>query len=323
MRVRTAIGLGLLLLACAATSRATTYVPVKLTCPIGGEKFDGYAMASNTYMGQRPDGRPYSPSPIPPIKECPGNGFVIFDDKLAKADKAVLAPIVASAEYQAMRATETRHYRAWWLKSRIGRDPFALASSLMVAGWESDDDPSRKARYQSAFAEAAMALSRDDANADDWFWLRLRAANALRELGRFDAAAALIDALEQPGLLPTEADQRAGAVRLIAGLRALITDRNTAAEPTNLIPPRMAIERCKERGLSPAEASACSGDAVNAEREEMEKWRRESELDDGSAAASASAAASDAAAAALEAAAYASEAARQATPRKPTPTPRD
>lgn len=323
MRFKGAIGLGLVLLACSVTTRATTYAPVKITCPIGGEKFDSLAMMSNTTFGQRPDGRPYSPTPIPPIDECPGNGFVIFDDQLTKADKVALAPIVASPEYQALRASETPHYRAWWLMSRISRDPYALASSLIVASWGSDGDAARKSRYQSAFVDAAMALNRDDAHAGDWFWLRLRAANALRELGRFDAAAALIESLDQPALLPTDTDQRAGAAELIAGLRALVADRNTSAEPANLIPPRMAIERCKEPSLSPAETSACSGDAVRAEREEMEKWRRESGLDENDAAAVASTAASDAAAAALEAAAYASEAARQAATRKPKQKPRD
>lgn len=294
----------------AAPSQATTWFEVTIKCPIGGKKFKSAEMGSNSYFGQRPDGRPYSPSPIPPISECPDNGFVIFDRELPKTAIDRLAPLVASDEYQALRKTETRHYRASWLMERIGHNGYDRAYELMIAGWESDDQPERKARYQTEFAAAVLALERGDARRDDWFWLRLRAANALRETGRFDEAGAVITATYRPEYFPSDADESNGAKFLVEGLRDLLHDRNRTAEPANLIPPMEAIMRCRLDGLSAAETAACASPRV---REAFED-RRKDDLSEGQdeAATAASAAASDAAAAATEAANEAAEAARSA-----------
>lgn len=286
---------------------ATTWVPVKVKCPIGGKKFETMAMASNSYFGERPDGRRYSPSPIPPIDECPDNGFVIFDTELSKVEIAQLVPLVASPDYQALRSTETRHYRAWWLMEKLGRDPYARAIQLMFAGWETDDLAERKARYQSQFAAAVLSLDYSGERRDDWFWLRLRAANALRETSRFDEAGAILAATDLPERMPKEPDQLESAKRYSDGLRALIRDRNPHAEPANLIPPRAAVERCKEAALTLAETDACKGQAINDEIEEQRKWREaEAQTDTPTAVG----AASDAAEAAAEAADRAKRAAQ-------------
>ncbi|MBX9644910.1 MAG: hypothetical protein K2W91_12525 [Novosphingobium sp.] len=292
-----AVGLVCSLLALAALgteAQATTWMQTKIKCPIGGKSFNANEMASNSYFGQRPDGRPYSPSPIPPIQECPDNGFVIFDEKFSKDELAKLTSLVSSPEYQAMRTSESQHYRAWWLMKQVGRNPYSLAMRLMIASWEVDELPATKIRYQKAFVAAVMALEVDGSRRQDWFWLRLRAANALRELGRFAESDKLIDATMAPENLPEEADQKEGAVQLATGLKALNHDRNAKAEPANLVPARMAIELCKEAGLSAAEQVACDGPEVKEAREELRKWRSPDEAS--------SDAAKDAAEAAQEAA---------------------
>lgn len=315
--VRLALAAGLAL--SASGSMATTWAEVTLKCPIGGKKFKTSSMASNSYFGQRPDGRPYSPMPVTPMFECPDNGFVLYKEKFSQDEIARLTPLVASAEYQAMRQTETQYYRAWWLMEKVGASRLGRITNLMVAGWESDADAPRKARYQTAFVAAVGAFERDPASPADWFWLNLRAANALRELGRFDESVARLDAIDKTNLLPTDEDQLSAAKRVITGLRALNADRNTASEPANLIPARMAIVRCKQEGLSPAEQSACSGDEVKSEIAEQAKWR--TEFDD--AAADAAAAAKAAAAAATEAAEAADKAMRKAKNAKPSANQKD
>ncbi len=80
-----------------------------------------------------------------------------------------------------MRTTETQNYRAWWLRTAIGDDPYDLTGTLLAASWETDYDLDRKARCQAAFIAAAASLVRDDeASAANWFWLRVRATNAER-----------------------------------------------------------------------------------------------------------------------------------------------
>ncbi len=258
--------LGLLLAATLAPGRpahATTMFPQKFTCPIGGEAFEDHVIGSYSSWGQRPDGRSYGTLPVFPIVECPGNGFLLFDREFTEEEIALLEPLVTGAEYQAMRASETQNYRVWWMMEKIGRDPLQRVSALLRASWETDPDPARKARYQAAFAAAAMALSMTEANAEPWFWYNVRAANALRELGRFAEAEAQLARVEA-ATWPDDPDERDGAEYLIGGLRALIADRNPVAEPANLSPAEMAVARCTEEtaALSPAERSACESDAV-------------------------------------------------------------
>lgn len=259
--------LGVLLAIGVATppaTQATTMFPEKFTCPVGGETFEDYVIGSYSTFGQRPDGRSYGTLPIYPIVECPGNGFLLFQDEFTKEEIAALEPLVASAEYQAMRTSETPNYRAWWLMTRLGRDPLELTSALLRASWESDHDRDRKARYQTAFVAAATGLARSSENAEPWFWYNLRASNALRELGQFVEAAALLDRIDQPALLPADPDQLEGARYLIDGLRVLIGERNGLSEPASLIPVREAAFRCVMHSppLSPSEREACSGQEV-------------------------------------------------------------
>lgn len=313
MLKRWSIGLGLAVSAVVGLSYATTYAPVLRTCPIGGEKFEGYEMMSNSYFGERPDGKPYSPTPVRPIPECPKNGFVIFDKALTPAELARLTPLIETAEYRALREAETQYYRAWWLLSRSGRnDAYLEAEFLLTASWESDEEPDRKVRYQTAFVAAASSLVRDSNNSENWFWLNLRAANALRELGRFNEAAARLDSLDREEILPRDKAPLAGARFWIDGLRGLVQKRNRASEPLALMPPRMVARQCLDGVVDPAERALCDDAEIAQAMREVSEARAASSA----AAAEASEAATDAAAAASEAAtdaaAAASEAAKEA-----------
>ena len=211
-----------------APASATTVFPEQFTCPIGGEVFEDYVIGSFSSFGQRPDGRAYGTLPVYPLVECPGNGFLLFEKEFTAEEAALLTPAVGSAEYQAMRQSETSYYRAWWLMRALGRPPEALASALLAASWESDDDAPRKARYQRAFVEAADQIS---PTAEDWFYYNLRAANALRELARFEDAEHRLRVLEASDAWPADPDERGGARFLFDGLRLLVAESNSHAEP--------------------------------------------------------------------------------------------
>lgn len=253
---------------------ATTVFPTKITCPVGGEVFDGYAIGSWSSFGQRPDGRGYGTLPVYPLQECPGNGFVIFDETFTPDERTALAAAVASPEYRALRTSETPHYRAWWLIDRIGRNPYQATWQLLQASWESDENFDRKVRYQAAFIAAATGLKRDDEHADHWTLYQVRAANALRELGYFDKAAALLDRIDKPEFLPADADDAKGAKELIAGLRTLIVEANPVSTPANLIPDREAAQRCEIAipPLTPIELTVCSKPEIAKLRKQAREW---------------------------------------------------
>lgn len=262
---RSAAALTLLIGTAHMPARATTFFPQSFTCPVGGERFESPVMASNSTFGQRPDGKPYSPMPVAPIVECPGNGLLLYQEKFSNEEVRKVKPLIASADYQAMRARETQYYRLWWLRKQMGDTPEDLAFTLLVASWETDGDAPRKARYQQAFVDAVRELG-TGTPARDRFRLDLRAANALRELGAFDAAGQMLDRLAAEAASVEDADERSASSRLIDGLRALVAEKVTVSEPVNLIPDDLAIFPCVVRRatLAPVEQRVCDTPAIRA-----------------------------------------------------------
>jgi len=118
-----------------------------------------------------------------------------------------------------MRKEDTPYRRAWWLRKKLGHTPLDLVFSLYFASWETDENPARKRRYQNDFARAAMALDRTQDNHISWFWLNIRALNALEETQQWDDAKKQLNAINQPELFPKEDEDAEGADSLIAGLQ--------------------------------------------------------------------------------------------------------
>lgn len=260
-----------------APANATTVFEQKFTCPIGGEEFKDFVIGSTSSWGQRPDGKAIGGVAPWPVTECPGNGLPLYKDDFTTEELAALALLIASPEFAQMRSEDTSYHRIWWLRSKLGADPYSLVGNLLAASWESDDVPERKAGYQRAFAEAAEALERTDAMADNWFWYSLRAANAWRELGEFGRAAALLGTIDRPELLPQDAKQRDGARFLIDGLTVLIGEQNQYYEPANLVGPEQSIFRCRTQAadMSAVEKSACESREYRKEQEEFARYEAE------------------------------------------------
>lgn len=261
---------------------ATTSYPEDFTCPIGGERFQAEVIGSYSSWGNRPDGRPYGTLPWVPLPECPGNGFLLFQEEFTPQEIAILTPLVDSAEYQAMREAETQHYRAWWLQHALGSAEAApLAETLLVATWQSDDEPERKARYQRAFVAAADAVRLND---PAWLVLTLRAVNARRELGDFAGAAALLGTAQVArSTWPTEDEAREDTQAYATGLAAVVAEGNAGAEPLRMIPQEIGVERCtgKMSALYPSERKLCATPAYKAalaERAVQEKRLRAESL---------------------------------------------
>ncbi len=276
MKLSNAMSLAVLICS-ASPAIGTTYYLEKFTCPIGGEKFTANVVGSNSTFGQRPDGRAYSPLPVDPIVECPKNGLLLIEEKFTPEELATLDAAIALPEYQAMRTSETQHYRAWWLMTKLMREPYQVAWQLQQASWESDNDVDRKVRYQVAFVAAATGLKRNAENADAWMMYQVRAANALRELGHFDISITLLDRIDKPEFLPTNAENAGFAREFIAGLRILAHEKNPASEPANLIPNSQAAYRCEIAvpPLTPVEAEVCVKPELAGARKQARHWIEE------------------------------------------------
>lgn len=242
------IVLGLAMLGCVSTPAfATTIFPYQETCPVGGEQFEAIGYGSYTTFGARLDGRPYGSSRFPlDIPVCPGNGFVLYKgaSEFTPEQVAALSAYVA-AEYRAI-ANETTHYRAAQL-ARVAGEPVSTQAWLMLrASWQaSDQGGAQFERYQNEFVTLADAALREGAPANtEWWMMQFRAANAERQLGRFDAALARLDALPMDSLAsagrdgqpdPDFAENYRGGLTL---LRGIIEARDAGVEPEAARPRR-------------------------------------------------------------------------------------
>jgi len=231
-----------------ATSAAGAPVTEKQSCPLGGERFEHQTTDSYATFGQRPDGKPYGSwvFPVTP-PQCPGNGLVMYR-VFSKAELARLPTLLIDPVFVELRQTQTPFYRAAWLENQLTPSSPATAWLLLNASWEAEDGSLRKARAQDEFIDAVAVLA-PAATPPERFALQVRAANAMRELGRFDAAAAALKALPQAGL---DGDaNRSAWVGFLAQLDAAIARGDRAPEPLDLIPARIAAGYCLGDGRAP------------------------------------------------------------------------
>lgn len=299
MKLLAPLSIGLVLVAYA---RAGTPMPVKMKCAVGGERFTYISTASMSQWGSRPDGKPYGSWTFPmPLPECPGNGLVMYRD-FTKSEVKALKPLLATREYrQLVTDRETPYYRAHWLMEKLGDAPLDGAWVLLQASWEADADPDRKRRYQDEFVQRAQSLAKPEAGQDDlgWMVVNLRAVNALRELGRFDSAVQVLDALPLTTLdvpIPQEkvsgttasglgkqienygeiqaAQSRRAWMKYAERMRAAIARHDDSSEPIDLVPLRVAASLCATHsGSTPAYREVCESDAMRAQLEKPKKIR--------------------------------------------------
>ena len=275
---------------CAGPVCASTFVEVTKTCPVGGGKFKFPEQMSSTSWGTLPDGMTLGTGPNPyRLPQCPKNGLVMYRD-FDRATIARLAPIIASAEYQSARVTETPYYLAYWLATKLGDEDRAWL--LLAAGWEAKNaDPvsPRALRYADEFVTLVATMPVND-RAFESIALRARAANALRERGHFAAAEALRASIkiapDAGGTAANAVDNRTGWTTFLASLAAPIAREDTSRAPIDMIGEREAAARCVEpeekpnpsrlaaAPLSAFEQSYCARPELAESIAQIRKWRR-------------------------------------------------
>lgn len=218
----------------------------ELTCPIGGQRFSAVTTNMWSITGRRPDEKPYSEVPFPrPLPECPGNGLVLFSS-FTPTEVAELERWIATTTYQSMRKTESPFYRAYWLSMKIRRPEADSIEQLLPAIWEAKEqdgkDPRRirTTRYQRALVGAVGRIS-SNVSLDDRIWLRSQAANALREMGKFDAA----ERMRQTAEADLPHTTRPALSDYLQKLKAVIARHDRSDEPLDMIPDVQAALLCR------------------------------------------------------------------------------
>ena len=199
------------------------------TCPLGGETFRQAVTHPHLPLESFPDGSHLGDEWIDQaIPECPGNGLLILPDYAATpegqappeyyaytaADLERLSALLASADWQAL-AGQTRTLRAYWLATQLGRPAGDRWELLLHASWGAGNADQRRIALEWLVRDGPGLIEAVFAGKDDeGFWAGDRIVNALRELGRFDEAMAMLggefavggedglsDAIDNPMLL--------------------------------------------------------------------------------------------------------------------------
>ncbi|MFZ5747546.1 MAG: hypothetical protein ACOY45_07785 [Pseudomonadota bacterium] len=226
-------------------SMGSTFVTVEKTCPVGGEKFKFSELASISVWGSMADGMPIGSGAFPiALPICPTNGLVMYRD-FTRNEAKRLAPIVAGADYAAMRRVETPYYRAYRLADALGDAAGNTLGLLLAASWEAKNagQIDLAARYTAEFVARVTALP-DAVDPVEAVALNARAVNGLRELGRFDEAEAMrvslyarVDALK-------DAEARDGWRSFLGTIKAPIARHDAARAPIDLMEEQGAAMRC-------------------------------------------------------------------------------
>lgn len=230
-------------------AQASTYIPQKVKCPVGGKTFKYMALVSISQWGMLPDGMPLG-SGIFPIEQpqCPDNALVMYRDFSPK-EVRTLTDFVKGDVYRALVAEgETPYYLAWRIATVLG-DSDAIWL-LLQATWQAKNiapDGQRAVRYNTEFVDAASAVKLPPASFEA-VALRLRHANALRELGRFDEAQALLRTVAIPDDLGGDNDDaaanRAGWQRVLASLGEVVARKEQTRSPIDMLDGPEAAGRC-------------------------------------------------------------------------------
>ncbi|MFL9840949.1 hypothetical protein ABS767_08255 [Sphingomonas sp. ST-64] len=248
--------LAALAVALAVPVLASTYSTVEKTCPVGGQKFKFQQLGSISTWDALPDGMPIGSGLFPiALPLCPGNGLVMFRD-FTPEEVAKLAAYIEGETYRGLRASgETPYYLAFHTARMLGDvGPDWL---LLSASWEAKNAgppaAARAARYNEEFVGLAKARPADPGDFES-IALRARAANALRELGRFDEAEALrasiVIASDAGGDTEDAKEYREGWTSYLDALAAPIARADPTRAPIDMMRNEQAAYRCLARAYA-------------------------------------------------------------------------
>lgn len=283
--VLAALGLGMSAQFAAAKAisveeaKAWDLKPETFTCPIGGESFEQVVRHPHLVIAGLPDGSHLGDEWIDSqIPECPDNGALILPDfgateegsadlvyyQYSEPELARLPALLASEEWQALQQ-QTRTLRAYWLATQLERPVADRVQLLRHSPWGAENTAQRTTALELLVRDMPDLISElgiDDAEAT---LHRYAIANALRELGRFDEALALLDELDTepvdtaPALDPDYEHVRGG---VSFGMREAIAERDSDRYPITMLDTRMANLICSDpnaadmRGPNTAEQCA-------------------------------------------------------------------
>ena len=267
------------------------------TCPVGGERFSQEVGFSTFPLVTFPDGSyPGDERIETEIPVCPGNGLVILPDFVAMnapginrmiysdyspAELAQLPALIADPAYSALKA-DGRHVQALWLATRLGRPAVIRFLLLQRATWAATDQALRTRLVERLAAEGPALIQATDLPDQRKRRARYYVVNALRELGRFDEALALIDSIERGGApvaAPADPDSLYGPADYASQMRAVIAAKDMDRYPVALMPDKWAASVCGGEAMPPPYGPPSATTRAACARRASERARRDAQAE--------------------------------------------
>ncbi|HEX4848281.1 MAG TPA: hypothetical protein VFV30_09055, partial [Novosphingobium sp.] len=186
-------------------------------CPVGGERFRQDTSFPTFPLESYPDGGgPGVEGSDAGLPECPSNGLVLLvpykheqgdsQEAYTPEEIARLPALIASPEYQALRK-DTRAARLVWLAEKLGRPAWQRFHLLQRAAWVART-PEERRRWMTRIANEGEGLAASPGFPPVFaIEVRYYTVNALRELGRFDEASAMLARLRNDALAQRRAER--------------------------------------------------------------------------------------------------------------------
>lgn len=271
------------------------------TCPLDGKAFRQTVQFPHFPLVTLPDGSHLGDQWVEmELPECPGNGLLILPDYGAgeaedggltyytytEQDLARLPALLASPQWQAL-AGQTRQLRAYWLATELGRPALDRFSLLLAAPWGAGASAERRRTAQEWLVRDMPGLIDELASDPERGGsARLYVINALRELGRFDEALAMLDAAPPGVAMPEDPDAMFGPGEYDGPMRAVIEARDDDRYPIGLLTNNFAGRLCNGgpeyedmRGPNAGRACAARQARMDADEEVFQQSLKLSEDD--------------------------------------------
>ena len=205
--------------------------------------------------------------------EDAGSGRLVYHTYTAE-ELARIPGLIASEEWTAL-LSQTRHQRAYWLAKQLGRPAIDRFNLLLHAPWGADNDGQRQAALKLLASDMPALLDEVGLDEGATYYFRYVVIDALRQLGRFDDAQAMLASVERSTPdepLPPRPEDRfykydGAASRMAETLQQRVTDRFAIS----LLDNRTAARFCNDSQtyaamLGPAAPGQCADRAALEQR---------------------------------------------------------
>ncbi len=202
----------------AERAKQWEFEPESYLCPLTGKRFEQVVTHPHYPIESFPDGSHLGDEWIDTqIPECPDNGVPILPDYSAPADDgsgrlvyssytadelARLPALIASDDWDSLQ-DDTRHLRGYWLATQLDRPAMDRFNLLLHSPWGAENDAQRTKALETLVADLPDVLDELDVPPEYRVFGRYYVVDALRQLGRFGEATALLEVLDA---YPVDAD---------------------------------------------------------------------------------------------------------------------